>query len=57
MDDNVHFQNSVQLIYELQKAGKDFELMIYPKSRHGVRDPELAYHLQREMTQFVLGNL
>jgi dipeptidyl-peptidase-4 len=43
-DDNVHLQNSMRLVYELQRAGKDdFELMIYPRSRHGVRSP----HRQR----------
>ena len=57
MDDNVHLQNSVQLIHELQKAGKDFELMIYPKSRHGVSDDELSFHLQRLMTDFILRKL
>lgn len=57
MDDNVHMQNSVQLIYELQKAGKEFELMVYPRSRHGVREPELVWHLQRRMTDFILKNL
>ncbi len=57
MDDNVHFQNSVQLVYELQKAGKDFEFMMYPRSRHGVRQRELVWHLQRTMTDFVLENL
>ncbi|HVS13077.1 MAG TPA: S9 family peptidase [Thermoanaerobaculia bacterium] len=57
MDDNVHLQNTMRLVYELQKAGKDFDLMIYPKSRHGVREPELVYHLQRLMTDFVLENL
>ena len=31
MDDNVHVQNSMQLIDELQKAEKDFEVMIYPR--------------------------
>jgi dipeptidyl-peptidase 4 len=36
MDDNVHMQNSIQFAYELQLAGKDFEMMIYPKSRHGL---------------------
>ena len=37
-DDNVHLQNTMQLIYALQQAGKDdFELMLYPRSRHGVR--------------------
>ncbi len=36
-DDNVHFQNTMQLVDELQKAGKDFELMIYPDGMHGYR--------------------
>ena len=36
MDDNVHLQNTMQFAYELQKAGKPFEMMLYPKSRHGV---------------------
>lgn len=37
MDDNVHMQNTMQLIWELQKAGKqNFELMVYPRSRHGL---------------------
>ena len=26
--------NTIQFVYELQKAGKQFELMLYPKSRH-----------------------
>ena len=36
-DDNVHFQNTLQLIDELQKQGKCFELMIYPDGMHGYR--------------------
>ena len=36
MDDNVHMQNSVQLADALQKAGKDFEMMLYPQARHGI---------------------
>jgi dipeptidyl aminopeptidase/acylaminoacyl peptidase len=35
MDDNVHVQNAAQLVLALQAAGKDFELMFYPKARHG----------------------
>ena len=43
MDDNVHFQNTVRLAYELQKADKQFDVMIYPKMRHGLgADAELA---------------
>ncbi len=34
-DDNVHFQNTLQLVNALHRAGKSFELMIYPDGMHG----------------------
>lgn len=34
-DDNVHVQNTIQLIDALQRAEKNFELMLYPRDRHG----------------------
>ena len=34
-DDNVHHQNTLQLIDEMHKAGKNFEFMIYPDGMHG----------------------
>jgi dipeptidyl-peptidase-4 len=57
MDDNVHVQNTVQFAYELQKAGKQFQLMLYPKSRHGVTDPLLVKHMRQMMTDFIVANL
>jgi dipeptidyl-peptidase 4 len=57
IDDNVHMSNTVQFVYELQKAGKQVQFMIYPKSRHGVTDPVLVKHMQQMMTDFILGNL
>ena len=57
MDDNVHVANTVQFVYELQKAGKQFQLMLYPKSRHGVTDPLLVKHLRQMMTDYILANL
>ena len=36
-DDNVHMQNTMQLISALQDAGKQFDLMMYPGEFHGYR--------------------
>jgi dipeptidyl-peptidase-4 len=44
-DDNVHFQNSVQMIDALIKAGKQFRLMIYPNKTHGIAGSEAREHL------------
>jgi dipeptidyl-peptidase-4 len=57
IDDNVHVQNTIQFAYELQKAGKQFQLMLYPKSRHAVTDPLLLKHMRQLMMDFVLANL
>lgn len=57
LDDNVHPQNATQFAYALQQAGKPFRMMIYPKSAHGVSDPELARHLRRMMLDFTTQNL
>jgi len=57
MDDNVHLQNSLKLAHALQMAGKDFQLMLYPTSRHGLRQPTQRYHLYRLMTRFLRENL
>jgi dipeptidyl-peptidase-4 len=57
MDDNVHFQNTIKFAYELQKAGKPFQLMTYPKARHGVTDPVQVKHMYSMMTDFILSNL
>jgi dipeptidyl-peptidase-4 len=54
IDDNVHVANTLQFAYELQQAQKPFEMMLYPKSRHGVTDPRLAKHLRTTMLAFTL---
>ena len=57
IDDNVHVANTMQFAYELQRAQKPFEMMLYPKSRHGVTDPQLVRHLRETMLAFTLRNL
>ena len=54
MDDNVHPQNTMQLLTALTNAGRDAELRIYPPGRHGA-----AYNAQsaRLIRQVAFGYL
>lgn len=53
MDDNVHFQNSIQLMSKLQDEGKVFQFMLYPNGRHGWGG-EKRTHSQNEANNFWL---
>jgi len=53
IDDNVHPQNTLLFAQELQKAGKPFRMMLYPKARHSVADPHQVKHLRSLMLSFV----
>lgn len=50
-DDNVLFQNTLQMAEALEKAGKQFEMVIYPQKTHGVGGP-LRRHLMETATEF-----
>ncbi len=56
MDDNVHMQNTMQLIDKLQNLNKDFELMIYPNQRHGIRYPKYPHSVKLDV-EFWFKNL
>lgn len=56
-DDNVHFQNSVELVDALQQADKQFDLMIYPDRNHGIYGGNTRMHLYRMMTNYIVENL
>jgi dipeptidyl-peptidase-4 len=51
MDDNVHMQNTMQLVSALQDKGKAFEMMLYPGERHGWGGPK-RQHLTNLTEQF-----
>uniref|UniRef100_A0A832DM69 S9 family peptidase n=1 Tax=Ignavibacterium album TaxID=591197 RepID=A0A832DM69_9BACT len=51
LDDNVHMQNTIQLVDKFTSLDKDFELMLYPNERHGVGFPKWK-HARREFVQF-----
>ena len=55
LDDNVHFQNAAQLMDALQRAGKSFDLMIYPRDRHGIGYG--SYHFRDLRLRHILDNL
>jgi dipeptidyl-peptidase 4 len=44
-DDNVHFQNSIQMVNALINAGKPFRLMIYPNKTHSIAGKDARVHL------------
>ena len=50
-DDNVLFQNSMQMMAELQKAGKHYETLIYPQRTHGVTGAARK-HMYEAMSAF-----
>ncbi|MFI5242523.1 MAG: prolyl oligopeptidase family serine peptidase, partial [Gemmatimonadales bacterium] len=52
-DDNVHLQNSIQLIDKLQAANKQFELMLYPGRTHSLSGGNSRTHLYTLLTRFV----
>lgn len=56
-DDNVHFQNSVMLVNELIKNGKEFDSEYYPNKNHSILGAATRYHLYKRMTAFILANL
>lgn len=56
-DDNVHLQNTTQLLYALERAGKPYDLALYPRSRHGIGDPVLYRHLQQRVLDYLRANL
>ncbi|HZK07232.1 MAG TPA: alpha/beta fold hydrolase [Bacteroidales bacterium] len=57
-DDNVHPQNSIDLITALVAADKDFDLMFYPNSNHGIyTGKNTRMHLYKKITSFLMGHL
>lgn len=56
-DDNVHPNGTMRMAGALQRAGKDFGLMIYPGAAHGIRDPQQVWHMARMTDQFLIEEL
>jgi dipeptidyl-peptidase-4 len=55
LDDNVHLQNAMQLMDALQRAGKSFDAIVYPRDDHGVW--RYRNHWPRRRYEFIVNNL
>ena len=56
-DDNVHYQNAVDMAEALIQKNKEFEFMTYPDKNHGIYGGNTRLHLYQKMTDFILNNL
>ena len=56
-DDNVHYQNAIEMAEALIQKNKEFEFMTYPDKNHGIYGGNTRLHLYQKMTDFILNNL
>lgn len=56
-DDNVHVQNTMQMVEALVQANKQFDWAIYPDKNHGIYGGKTRIQLFDKMTNFILQNL
>lgn len=56
-DDNVHPQNTMDLLSALVEADKQFDFMLYPSKNHSIYGGNTRYHLFKKMTDFLYKNL
>ena len=56
-DDNVHWQQTVEMVNALVKANKQFDTHYYPNRNHGIYGENATKHLFTKLTTFVLSKL
>lgn len=56
-DDNVHVQNTMDLIDALVKNNKQFDMQMYVNKDHGIAGGYTRYHLYKKMTDYIIENL
>ncbi|MBE6193389.1 MAG: S9 family peptidase [Rikenellaceae bacterium] len=55
-DDNVHFQNSMEMCRRLNSAGKQYDMMVYPDQNHSML-PSCTTLVRQKMIDYTLDNL
>ena len=56
-DDNVHYQNSMEYVDQLVKAGKQFDMFVYPNRNHNIAGGNTRMHLYQMMSDYLKRNL
>jgi len=56
-DDNVHFQNVMDLATALNNAGKQYDMFFYPNKNHFITGGNTRLHLYTMMTEYIFKNL
>ena len=56
-DDNVHFQNSIEMANALIAANKQYDTYFYPNRNHGIGGGNARLHLYNKMTNFIIEKL
>jgi dipeptidyl-peptidase 4 len=56
-DDNVHYQNSMELTKELVKKNIPFDMMSYPNKNHGIGGGNTRLHLYSKVWKWVQENI
>jgi dipeptidyl-peptidase-4 len=51
-DDNVHMQNTIQMINNFIKAEKQFDLVLYPAKTHSISGPGTRTHLYTRIREY-----
>ena len=55
-DDNVHFQNTVEMARALNRAGKQYDMMVYPDQNHSMM-PDDTRNVRQKMIDYTLEHL
>ena len=55
-DDNVHFQNTMEMCRALNRAGKQYDMMVYPDQNHSMRPNDMV-NIRQKMVDYTLENL
>ncbi len=55
-DDNVHLQNTIEMTRALNRAGKQYDMMIYPDQNHSMRPDDMG-NVRQKMIDYTVEHL